>query len=217
MKRIIYFFTVLILISCEIQYDGSSRYIAKTIVIDKDGVPIKDILVDISSTRDNGNYADNIASSFTDDEGSSIIFFPPLMKSGSYSIIINPKGGVYQTKSISNIKLSDFENYVFESGPIVLYENDDIVNFKIKLIPINDNHTIENIEIDAISANDFVYYNDLPNDNDHYPEQFFRILKNQNFNLSYTVRDYSTSPVTSVNHIVNVSIGMESLTYELEY
>ena len=199
------------------QYDGSTRYIAKTIVVDKDGVPIKDILVDINSTRDNGNNADNIASSTTDEEGFSIIFFPSLKKNGTYSIIINPEGAVYQTKSISNIKLSDFENYVFELGPIVLYKNDDIVNFQIKLNPINDNHTIENIEIDAISANDFVYYNDVPNDNDYYPEQFFRILKNQNFNLSYTVKDYSTSPVTSVNHTVNMSIGVESLTYELEY
>lgn len=218
MKKIIYLFAILSLISCEVQYDGSTRYIAKTIVVDKNGMPIKDIPVDINSKEDDREYNDNIVSGITDDKGFSMLFFPSLKEKGTYSLIINPEGGIYQTKNISNIKLLDFENYTFESGSIMLYKNEDIVNFWIELNRINENHTIENVEIDAISANDYIYYNDIPNNDDYYyPENYFRILKNQNFNIIYTVKDYSNNSTTLTNYSVNVSIGTESLTYELEY
>jgi hypothetical protein len=218
MKKIIGLIAVLAVLSCEVQYDGNTRYIAKTIVVDKNGIPIKDIQVDVNSREVDRNYDDNIASATTDDKGFSMHFFPSLQESGTYSIVINPEGNIYQTKSISNIKLSDFENFVFESGPITLYKNEDIVNFQIKLYPINENHTIESIEIDAISANDRILYNDMPNDDDYYyPENSFKVLKNQNFNIIYKVRDHSTNPTTLTDYSVNVSIGSESLTYELEY
>lgn len=184
MKKIIFLFALLIFISCEVEYDGSKRYITKTIVTDKNGIPIKDVQVDINSRKDEGNYDDNIASGVTDDKGFSIHFFPSLKVSGTYSIIINPESGVYQSKIISNIKLSDFENYVFETGPIVLYKNEDIVNFNIRINRINENRAIENLEIDAQQANDFTFYNDPPNhDGYYYPENSFRVLKNQNFNI----------------------------------
>lgn len=58
----------------------------------------------------------------------------------------------------------------------------------------------------------------MPNDdNYYYPENSFEVLKNQNFNIIYKVRDHSTNPTTLTDHSVNVSIGSESLTYELEY
>lgn len=218
MKKIIYLFAILSLISCEVQYDGSTRYIVKTVVVDKNGIPIQDLAVDINSKEDDRSYDDNIASGMTDDKGFSMLFFPSLKESGTYSIVINPEGGIYQTKSISNIKLSDFDNFVFESDPIMLYKNEDIVNFWIELNPINENHVIANLEIDAISANDYISYNEIPNNDDYYyPESYFRILKNQNFNIIYTVKDYSTNPATLTNHSVDVYIGTESLTYELEY
>jgi len=214
MKKIIGLIAVFALISCEVQYDGSTRFIIKTTVIDEDGNPIKDIQVDVNAEDD--NISDNISYTYTDENGFSFQVFPPLKRQGSFSIDINPDGQTYQSKMIRNIKESDFQDLVFDLGTVTLIKNENIVEFKIRLNRVNENNSIEDIEINAIMPEEFIDYHG-PLEEYYYPETYFRVLKNQNFTIFYSVRDSSTDPQTVTDYSVNASVGNQSVTYQLEY
>lgn len=214
MKKALYLSLLFLLFSCEVHYNGDARYIIKTKVVDKNGNPIPDIQVEIIAEND--NVSDPISYTTTDEDGFSIQIFPPLKSSGTFNIDINSENSLYQRKSIRNIKESDFQDLLFDFGTITLLKKEDIINFQIKLIPLQENYTIENITIDAIQPNEIIYYNE-PLEEYYYPETYFRIVKNQSFTISYSIRDYNTNPTTLTNYSVSTSVGNESVTYQLEY
>lgn len=210
MKKILYLFTLFTLLSCEIQYDGKYRLIAKTTVVDESGNPIKDIRVDVNAGNDNISYTS------TNNDGVSLQIFPPRRTEGTFSIIINPDSEIYQSKTISNIKQSDFQDYIFDLGTVTLIKNENIATFMIDLNQINQNKRIENLSINAISPEETVFYNEIPEDY-YYPETYYRVLKNQTFTLFYSVRDISTSPSTLTEYTENITIGAEDLTHVIEF
>ncbi len=215
MKKLLLLPILLLLFSsCEVQYNGDTRFIIKANIIDEEGNPIENVQVDVNAERD--NLSDNISYAHTDENGFSFQAFPPLKSQGTFSIDINPDRKTYQSKIIYNIKESDFQNLILDLGSVTLIKNENIINFKIQLNRINESNFIERIEINALSPEEFVDYQGNLEEN-YYPETYFTILKNQNFTIFYSVRDISTTPPTLTDYSVNVSVGTESATYQLEY
>lgn len=214
MKKVLYLCILFLLFSCEVQYDGATRLIIKTTIIDENGNPIKDILIDVDAEND--NMSDNISYTYTDENGFSFQVFPPLKRQGTFNIHINPDRKTYQSKMIRNIKESDFQDLIFDLGTVTLIKNENIVDFKVQLNRINENNSIENIKINAIVPEEFIDYHGILEEN-YYPETYFRVLKNQNFTVFYSIRDYSTNPATLTNHSIDVAVENESVTYQLEY
>ena len=100
----------------------------------------------------------------------------------------------------------------------MLFKNEDITSFRIALNGVSENITLESLEIDATSIEEFVNYNEEDEEEgNYYPETYYNILKNQTFTIFYSLRHYDTNPSTLTEHSVNVSIGTEPLIYELEY
>lgn len=214
MKKALYLCILFLLFSCEVQYDGATRFIIKTTVIDENGNPIKDIQVDIDAEND--NISDNISYTHTDEHGFSFQVFPPLKRQETFSIHINPDRKTYQSKMIRNIKESDFQDLIFDLGTVTLIKNENIIDFKIQLNRINENNSIENIKINALMPEEFIDYHG-PLQEYYYPDTYFRVLKNQNFTVFYSIMDHSTAPATLTDHSVNASVENESVTYQLEY
>lgn len=210
MKKIICFLIVFLSISCEIQYEGKRRFIAEATVIDKDGNPLEGIKIEVDADDDNISYKN------TDKNGYSIQIFPSQYRGGSFSININPDENIYQSKVISNIKESDFVDFAFNLGTVTLFKNSDLTNFHIDLEQVSENTRLESLEINAITSESHIDYNE-PEEEYFYPETYFDVLKNQNFTLFYSVRNFDTSPPTLIEYSVNLSIGTEPLIYELEY
>lgn len=210
MKKIICFLTVFLLLSCEIQYEGKRRFVAETTVTDRDGNPLEDITIEVDAGDDNISY------NSTDKNGYSIQMFPSRDRGGSFSININPDGNVYRSKVISNIKESDFVDFKFNLGSITLFKNEDITSFHIDLEQVSENTRLESLEINAITSESYIDYNELEEEY-FYPETYFDIIKNQTFTLFYSVRNLNTSPSTLSEYSVNVTIGNAPLVYELEY
>lgn len=210
MKKIICFLTLFLLLSCEIQYEGKRRFVAETTITDRDGNPLEGITIEVEDGDDNISYNN------TDKNGYSIQMFPSRDRGGSFSININPDGNVYQSKAISNIKESDFADFRFNLGTVTLFKNSDLTNFYIELERVNENTRLESLEINAITSESHIDYHE-PEEEYFYPETYFDVLKNQNFTLFYSVRNFDTSPSTLIEYSVNISIGNVPLIYELEY
>ncbi|MDR6968221.1 hypothetical protein J2X31_002238 [Flavobacterium arsenatis] len=212
MKRIICLLIVLLSLSCEIQYEGKRRFIAETTVVDQDGNPLEGIKIEVDAGDD------NISNQNTDKNGYSIQIFPSRSRRGTFSVSINPDRNIYQNKVISNIEESDFEDYKLNLGSIMLFKNEDITSFRINLNQVSENVILESLEINAISIEEFVNYNeDDEEEGYYYPETYYNILKNQTFTIFYSLRHYGTHPSTLTEYSVNVSIGNDPLIYELEF
>lgn len=81
MKKILLIITTLLLISCQIQYDGESKFIVQTKVVDKNGNPIPG--VPISVRVSNGILSDEISLSDTNADGRATLLFPPPESEGA--------------------------------------------------------------------------------------------------------------------------------------
>lgn len=215
MKKIICFFILFLLFSCEIQYDGERRFIVETTVNDDQNNPLKDIKIEVDAVAGTENSGDNISYANTDGNGYSIQIFPPRKNEGTFSIRINPNSGIYQSKVIYNINESDFQDYILKLGTVTLFKNEDITYFDIVLKQVSENVILKSLEIDAISSDSYVNYHEIE-DEYFFPETSFHILKNQSFRIFYSVI-HNTNPPTLSEHSVNISIGDEELIYELEY
>ena len=112
MKKLLLAFTFLMFFSCQIQYDGESKYIVKTKIVDIDGNPIANIPVNVRVSV--LGLSDEICFSHSDLNGTALMMFPPPESDeAEFSIGFNtnlptyePPG--YRAKTIYNIKKLNF-------------------------------------------------------------------------------------------------------------
>lgn len=213
MKKILLFLLILSTYSCTIQYDGETRLLFDTVLKDSNGMPIsgKEVAIFVGYEK--------ISNSKTDTNGKIKLVFPAPKYDDLIEVRIESSND-YQNKIFSNIKKEDFEDYKLNVGPsIVLYKNDEITDFNIELNHVSTNTQLKSIKLEALLPLENTIYNvDL--DNNPFPndaiQTFFRIVKNQDFVLKYTLTNY-TNPQTTQEFFVNLSIANAPYIYTLNY
>ena len=213
MKRITLLLLPLILFSCSIEYDGKTRFIVEGKVVDSDGNPMKDIDIEITRGESHG---DLISYSTTDEGGHSLLMFPPPKNTRSTLAISIKPNDSFLEKRLINIEKADFTDFVFDFGTVTLFKVEETTTFEVELQKINENTRIDDVTIDALTVEESVNFEESEEDLEYY-ETYFRVLKNQNFVLYYTVTDFSTNPATITDYTVDLSVGTEPLTYTINY
>jgi len=218
MKKLLAIFTLFLLTSCQIEYEGAAKYVVKTKVIDKDGNPVADVPVNVVVSL--GNLSDEITFGKTDQNGEVVLMFPPPVSDKAvFSISYDQnyssfEPAIYFGKTIYNLKHSDFRNYLFNTGIIILYKNAELTQLKITKV-----QTSENTQITSLSTTAIIAESDLNLDS---PEEiwfpyYFTVLKNQTFLINYTVTNYAVSPATTTEFSEEVSVGTTPLDYTITY
>ncbi len=215
MKKILAFFALLVLASCGVDYDGETRLIFESRVVDSQGNPVvgKGVQVVVD---DEGN-SDMISNGITDENGKILFAFPAPNNTAAFiHIYYSDNGSQYQDKMYFNVLRSDFHDYKFTLNDVVLYRNDELTQLYIIPNQVSPNTDLIDIRIDDNPAENMTYWNPL--ESDYFNTQTeFSVLKNSTVNLTYQVKDYSTSPATSTNYTVPIAIGDENVNYSLDY
>lgn len=218
MKKLLLLFPLLLIFSCQIQYDGESKYIVKTKIVDSSGNPIKDIPIDVNVSV--SNLSDNISFGKSNSEGLATLMFPPPESddanfSVSYNTnLINVAPTGYLGKTIGNLKKSDFKDFLFNTGTIVLLKQEEVVVFKVTATQVNPNTQITAFSTNAIKADDSINF-DTP-ENIFFPLSLL-VLKNQTFTISYSVTDYSTSPNSVTSYTEEIIVGTQPSEFNISY
>ena len=218
MKKSLLAFTFLLLFSCQIQYDGESKYIVKTRIVDIDGNPLANIPLSVRVFV--SGLSDEISFSNSDLNGTAIMIFPPPESDeAKFSISFNtnllnfePSG--YLAKTIYNIQKSNFDNYLFDTGTILLYKIDEVTICTILKVQVSENTQITSFSTTAITADTDVNF-EAP-ENIWFPISFW-VPKNQSFTISYSVTDYNNSPPVITDYTTEIAAETEPLTYTITY
>ena len=216
MKKILLFFVLGLLYSCQIQYDVSTRFVFEGFVQDRNGNPIANN--SIEAWVYNSNDSDFIGYTETNLDGRFELIIPKPTNETDFSIKI--KGGsVFNPKDYVNIWQSDLLDYSMNLGTITLIESDDVSQLEITLNQINAENSITNIEVDGLTAEYTVWVNPLENEyeNPYYYDTYYKpVAKNQNLNLHYEIYYGVTGETESFNEII--VIGSNDVTeYNINY
>jgi hypothetical protein len=208
MKKILLFFVLALIISCErIEYDGETRLVFQTVVLDSNGQPLRNSHVEVSVE------SSLISEGTTDLNGQITLIFPaPLSDDLGINLKIYNDDPSYLTKEILNINKTDFENYKF------IYQNDHLLKFDETaplLLTYNQsgNTTISKITVNGVYHVDWEFYN-FSSENYFVPNEIL-IKKNQSFQLKYTVLNLLSHIET--DYVVDLTIGNDPLNYTINY
>lgn len=216
MKKLLLFFVLGLLYSCQIQYDVSTRYVFEGHVQDRNGDPIDNNPIEVWVY--NSNDSDFIGFTETNSNGVFELIIPKPTNETDFSLKI--KGGpVFNQKDYVNIWQSDLLDYYMNLGTIILIESDDVSQLEITLNQINAENNITNIELDGLTAEYTVWVNPLENEyeNPYYYDTYYKpVAKNQNLTLHYEVSNNATGESESYNEII--VIGSNDVTeYTINY
>ena len=211
MKKILYLIIPLFFISCEIQYDGGTKLVVDTKLVDRNGNPIANKNIKIFVRE---GTVDLISEGTTKMDGTLLLIFPQ-PRTASINIEIETNNDNFQYKNFFNLKPTNFTDYKFDLNPLVLYKNDEITQFLVTLNQTSVNKEIRNLRIEGLLVTENEYFND---DNDIiYPLQTsFMIATNQNLVLKYEIKDFSNSGMIT-SYSTNFSVSNDAINYTLNY
>lgn len=216
MKKIFFFALGMLYLNCTtIQYDVSTRLIFEGRVIDRQGNSISNN--DIEAWIKNSNDIDLIGFTETKSNGTFELVIPSPKNETDFEIKVKGNS-IFRKKNYVNIFRSDFQDYYFNLGEIVLLEIEDISELIITLNQTNPENTITNIEVTGIIADQTIWVN--PNEDD-YPEYYYetyyrQVAKNQTLNLFYEVRNMNTGQISEFNENINV-VSDDTTSYVINY
>lgn len=218
MKKILLLVLSIVLASCQIEYDGTSKYVVKTKIIDAKGAPIEGVRVIVTVSA--GSLADDIAIGTTDKDGLATLLFPPPVNETSMlaitfqNTILNGQSSVYLTKTINNLQKSDFEDYIFDTGEIVLLKETEVTECLISATLSNSNSKITSFSTNAILAGDSINFNNSQN---IWLPLSLVVLKNQTFTIAYSITNYGTTPPNVVSYTHDITVGEEPVSYNIAH
>ncbi len=212
--------TILAVLGCSRPYDGEKRLVVEGRILDKSGTAIPNQLVEIFVGAPSGSYyfgsrEDFISYGNTDFEGRFKLVFPSPLNNDAINIAINDnlQNSIYQSKSIV-ANVATFKGFRLDVGTFPLYELQDLVNFKIIPVQITPNTSIGNIQITALVPNSIVdLVNTTQNQDNTFVDTNYTVVKNQTFNITYTLTNNSST----TNESVTVNIQDQPLDYTLNY
>ena len=209
-----------LLSGCGIDYEGSTKYIFKGRITDRNGQPIPDI--EVATFVYNSNAEDIIGRDRTDSNGNYLMIFPKARNVETSLYINSPYNGndgnaEYSGTVVIGIGQESIENYAINFGTTTLFRNDDAVNLRINLVSISNRSIIKIRPLGLVQYNEIEYdpeYFGTVDPEDHYYDPFNRldyvVAKNQDLVIKYVLQDNTV-------HEVHVPVGAEDLTYNLEY
>lgn len=222
MKQISILICILFLItSCEIQYDGETRIVAKGKIIDENGNPLSEKDIQVTILSGGGLFSassDLISYGKSDQNGNFTLIFPAPRDDNRISISINDtinQSDEYQSKNIIANKL-DFDNYKLDLDNITLYKNESITSLKLLFNETSTNKQIKDIKIEGKQPNSEIDLNPFPNES-QYANTYFTVIKNQTIVLKYNIVDYSNSITTTKEQSVSIPIANAAVTYTITY
>jgi hypothetical protein len=222
MKKLLSGFSLLFFfISCEREYDGTTRYVFDTQVLDKNNQPLANIPVQLYfnsyysffGNQDDGNV---FMTTKTDSNGNVRLVFPfPTQNSNAVGIIEIGESTNYNSDNNNftfiNFQPSNFTNFYLRETPVTLFSKNELVNFQTIVNNTTINKSVSNIEIEG---SQFIPFKDfLANNQNNYYQNFAKLEKNQTIILKYTVTDYQFNPATT--EVISVSIDV--LETDLNY
>lgn len=202
----------LALTSCGISYDGETRLILETTVLDRNGDFLSGIETKVRAS--NGSDDDLISSGFSNSYGTTFLTFTKPLNASIDISFSNEQSG-YDTQSFYNINPENFDNYKLIMNEVVLLKTDDIVNLRVSFIKNSSEYNslissrIEGLVTGKQSLN-------LQDDEFNYPEDnSFMVAKNQNVVLHYTLINNDTKVKT--DYTFPISIENESISQIINY
>lgn len=195
------------LVSCGIEYDGSTKIIFEGRVTDPEGQPLKGIRV--STNLSNGNDRDEISYDHTDSNGRYLMIFPKADDPVTIEVEINDAEVSELSRSeIVNISFEQASDYKIDFGTTSLYNEANSVSLQINtssVFPVKISLT--GLVADNWIDNDFTV---IPQD-PSWPltQTNFNVAPNQVLRLKYLLQDGSVQER-------EIAIGSENVTYNLE-
>ncbi len=209
-QKIIVFSFLLFVFSCDIPYDLETRIIFETHLINSSGNTLEGIPYTI--TVENGNKYDQISTGFSTENGIVKSIFPqPDLTDYNIGLVISKTG--YLPLQIVNFSKKNTIDYKITYPEAILYKSEEVVTLTITLVNTNPNKQIRKIDFQGNKYEERIEVNPVIN-NDYYDtETIFKVLKNQNSQIKYSVYNYTTATleentlaVTIVNTDENITI-----------
>ena len=199
----------LIFISCDITYDGETRLISETNVIDRNGDPLSGIEVSIRAS--NGFDSHYVSKGVSDAKGNTtLVFLKP--EASDLEISFSNEESGYEALSY-NIKITDFDNYKHLLNEVILLKSNDVTFLEIHFLNTsNENILVEDYNIEGLVYRDYFMDEEF---NDYYSNLFFRVAKNQLIQLHYTLRNFSTG--IKSEHTTSIIVQNESINETINY
>ena len=212
MKKLFLFIVILTIISCEgIQYDGETRLVFQTVVLNSNSEPLPNSHVEI--TVGSVYSVGLISKGTTDQNGRITLIFPAPKDDLGINLKIYNDDASYLQKEVFNIRKADFENYKFIYQNGYLLKFDETAPLELTYNQTSFNTVVTNVGINGIYNMAQDYYN--PSLEGYvYPSEIL-IKKNQTFQLKYTVLNMQTHVETE--HIDYLTIGNNPLSYTINY
>jgi len=205
---------------CGIDYEGSTKYIFKGQITDRNGQPIPDI--EVATFVDNGHASDIIGYDRTDGNGNYLMIFPKA-RNVETSLYINHEfygsntNSNYSGMEVVGIEQESIENYTINFSITKLFRNDDAVNLRINLVSISNRSIIKIRPLGLVQYSEIEYdpdfFGTVDNEDQYFdPDNrlYYVVAKNQDLVIKYVLQDNTV-------HDVHVPVGAEDLTYNLEY
>lgn len=212
MRKLFTLIVLFTLISCEgIQYDGETRLVFQTVVLNSSGQPLPNSHVEISVG--NAYSTGLISKGLTDKDGKITLLFPAPKNDLGINLRIYNDDDSYLQKEILNIRKADFENYKF------IYQNDYLLKYDetapLQLIynQTSSNKVITKVSINGTYHMDQEFYN--YSSDDYFPVGEILLKKNQAFQLKYTVLNLQSQAQTAYS--VDLNIGNEPISYTINF
>lgn len=218
MKRII----LLILFSslyikCTVPYDGESRYVFNTTILDKNNNPIPYLKVSASFYK--GDYYDNLTNfinfnefdkiieSTTDINGNISLVFPFASDRENLSIKFGDSN--YPDYEIINIKKNNFVNYKLSELPFIIYRFNEATSLFVNVTNTTQTKYVSKMELIGQQRETIKIYNTQQANNQISPiiNTYFNPIMNQNVILKYEV-------TTIVNNQTSIEIVEELITIQ---
>ena len=212
--------TAVLLSACEIDYEGSTKYIFKGQIRDRNGQPISNI--EVATFVYNGNAEDIISRDRTDSNGNYQMIFPKARNVETSLYINSPFNGnnanaEYSGMVVVGIKQASIQNYTINFGATTLFRNDDAVNLRINLISISNRSILKIRPLGLVQYSEIEYDPDffgIVDPEDQHYDPFNRldyvVAKNQDLVIKYLLQDNTV-------HEVHVPVAADDVTFNLEY
>jgi hypothetical protein len=216
MKILLTIALIISLTTCEndIVYDGQTRFMVESKIVDKDGKPISNLPVTIDFSS--GYSGDQISQSLTNKSGTAIQFFPFPVNDIAKAAINIGENTNYIPLYNYNIRKSNFLDYKLSFQNIVLYKVDEIAELKLIFNQISTKTAIRNIKVEGEIVTNSYDFN-VGTSNEWSSNFNYTVVKNQTLILKYSIVDNSQPSVIITDFVKEIVVQNDPIDYTITY
>ena len=231
MRKIALLFTIIVLLTnCSDPYDGETKYIFETTVVDSDNNPISNlncnaVFYNVDSNGNEINFLlvenrDLIVSSVSDANGKVRLIFPFSKQKERLKIEIGKDvssfpGTLFQ---FINLQEGDFSNFKRTEPSLMLFNPSELVGLEIEVLNSSSNKYVSKIEFNGKKQETVKNFQPILNELGpiQITESFYDVAKNQVATLKYEVTTLNSNGQETIVVIEEqITIQSENITYEI--